>query len=146
MKLVVQRVNHASVTIDNVLHSQIDQGFLVYLGIHSDDTLDDVIKYANKIKKLRVFEDENEKMNLDISNINGSILLVSQFTLYANSKKGNRPSFIEAARPEVAIPLYNAFIEELKKDLKVETGVFGANMKISSENDGPVTIILEDLN
>lgn len=145
MKLVVQRVNSASVEIANEITGKIDHGFLVYLGIHHDDTMEDVIKYATKLKNLRVFEDANGKMNLNISAINGSILLVSQFTLYADSRKGNRPSFIEAARPEVAIPLYEAFILELKKDLNVQTGTFGEDMKITSKNDGPVTIILEDL-
>lgn len=145
MKIVAQRVNYASVEIDNEITAKIKNGFLVYLGIHHNDTIDDVVKYANKLKNLRVFEDENGKMNLNINAKNGSILLVSQFTLYADSKKGNRPSFIEAARPEVAIPLYEAFILELKKDLLVETGEFGADMKITSQNDGPVTIILEDL-
>lgn len=145
MKLVVQRVLSASCTINNKLHSSIDHGFLIYLGIHSDDTYEDVLKYTKKIKNLRVFEDENNKMNLNISAKNGSVLLVSQFTLYANSKNGNRPSFIDAARPEVAIPIYKQFINELRKDLKVETGEFGADMKIQSVNDGPVTIILEDL-
>lgn len=145
MKIVAQRVNYASVEIDNEITAEIKNGFLVYLGIHHNDTIDDVVKYANKLKNLRVFEDENGKMNLNINAKNGSILLVSQFTLYADSKKGNRPSFIEAARPEVAIPLYEAFILELKKDLLVETGEFGADMKITSQNDGPVTIILEDL-
>ena len=145
MKIVAQRVNYASVEIDNEITAEIKNGFLIYLGIHHNDTIDDVVKYANKLKNLRVFEDENGKMNLNINAKNGSILLVSQFTLYADSKKGNRPSFIEAARPEVAIPLYEAFILELKKDLLVETGEFGADMKITSQNDGPVTIILEDL-
>jgi|SRR5690554_423874 len=145
MKIVVQRVKKAKVIIDNKLHSEINEGLLLYLGIGTNDTKEDVLKYANKVKNLRIFEDNEGKMNLNIKKIEGEFLVVSQFTLYANSKRGNRPSFIEAARPELAIPLYELFVEELKKEFSVKTGIFGADMKIESINDGPVTIILEDL-
>lgn len=145
MKIVVQRVKKAKVIIDNKLHSEINEGLLLYLGIGTNDTKEDVLKYANKVKNLRIFEDNEGKMNLNIKKIEGEFLVVSQFTLYANSKRGNRPSFIEAARPELAIPLYELFVEELKKEFSVKAGIFGADMKIESINDGPVTIILEDL-
>ncbi|HHT55227.1 MAG TPA: D-tyrosyl-tRNA(Tyr) deacylase [Acholeplasma sp.] len=145
MKLVVQRVKKAKVIIDNKVYSEIKQGFLVYLGITHSDTFEDVIKYVNKVANLRVFEDENGKMNLSIDKINGEFLVVSQFTLYANSQRGNRPSFIEAANPDIAIPLYELFISELSKKHIVKSGQFGANMQIESINDGPVTIILEKL-
>lgn len=145
MKIVVQRVKKAKVIINNKLHSEINEGLLLYLGIGTNDTKEDVLKYANKVKNLRIFEDNEGKMNLNIKKIEGEFLVVSQFTLYANSKRGNRPSFIEAARPELAIPLYELFVEELKKEFSVKTGIFGADMKIESINDGPVTIILEDL-
>lgn len=145
MKLVVQRVKSASVTIDNKLYSKIDKGFLVYIGITHSDTLDDVIKYAKKVSSLRVFEDQDNKMNLSINDVKGEFLVVSQFTLYANSSRGNRPSFIEAAHPDYANKLYLEFINELSKNYVVKTGVFGADMKIESINDGPVTIILENL-
>lgn len=145
MKLVVQRVKEAKVVIDNKVYSEIKQGFLIYLGISHSDTKEDVLKYVNKVANLRVFEDENGKMNLNINKVNGAFLVVSQFTLYANSQKGNRPSFIEAANPDVAIPLYELFISELSKNHVVKSGVFGANMQIESINDGPVTIILENL-
>lgn len=145
MKLVVQRVKEAKVVIDNKVYSEIKQGFLIYLGISHSDTKEDVLKYVNKVANLRVFEDENGKMNLNINKVNGAFLVVSQFTLYANSQKGNRPSFIEAANPDVAIPLYELFISELSKKHIVKSGQFGANMQIESINDGPVTIILEKL-
>ena len=145
MKLVVQWVKEAKVVIDNKVYSEIKQGFLIYLGISHSDTKEDVLKYVNKVANLRVFEDENGKMNLNINKVNGAFLVVSQFTLYANSQKGNRPSFIEAANPDVAIPLYELFISELSKNHVVKSGVFGANMQIESINDGPVTIILENL-
>lgn len=145
MKLVLQRVKEASCTIDNKLYSKIDYGYLIYLGIHPNDTKDDVVKYVKKVLNLRILEDNVGKMNLSIDKEKHSILLVSQFTLYGNSTKGNRPSFIEAARPEVAIPLYELFVELLSKEINVKTGVFGADMLISSQNDGPVTIILENL-
>ncbi|HHW79343.1 MAG TPA: D-tyrosyl-tRNA(Tyr) deacylase [Acholeplasmataceae bacterium] len=145
MKAVVQRVKYASVMIENKIYSEIDNGLLIYLGIEDNDTIEDAIIYSNKIAKLRIFEDENEKMNKDIKTVNGTFLVVSQFTLYGDTKKGNRPSFIKAARPEVAIPIYEKFINNLKNNYIVKTGVFGANMQITSINDGPVTIIVENL-
>ncbi|MDY0277622.1 MAG: D-aminoacyl-tRNA deacylase [Acholeplasma sp.] len=145
MKIVVQRVLNATVSINNEIYSKINHGFLVYLGIHINDTEEEVLKYVEKIKKLRIFEDDQGKMNLDINSVKGEVLVVSQFTLYGNTRKGNRPSFIEAARPEVAIPLYELFISELRNFLTVETGVFGANMQITSVNDGPVTIVIDNL-
>lgn len=142
MRLVVQRVKSASVVIDGELFSSINKGLLVYLGIHEDDTLEDVKLMATKVKKLRIFEDDNQKMNLNIKAINGEFLIVSQFTLYGDTKKGNRPSFIQAARPEIAVPLYEEFVNLLKAEYTVKTGVFGANMQIASINDGPVTIVI----
>lgn len=146
MKAVIQRVKDAKVVIDEKLHSAIDFGLLIYLGIEESDTIDDAIKYSNKIAKLRIFEDDAGKMNLDLNKADGKILVVSQFTLYGDIKRGNRPSFIKAARPEHAIPIYEAFINNLKNDFSVQSGVFGANMEITSTNLGPVTIIAEDLN
>lgn len=145
MKAVVQRVKYASVMIENKIYSEIDNGLLIYLGIEDNDTIEDAVIYSNKIAKLRIFEDDNEKMNKDIKSVNGTFLVVSQFTLYGDTKKGNRPSFIKAARPEVAIPIYEKFINNLENNYIVKTGVFGANMQITSINDGPVTIIVENL-
>lgn len=142
MRLVIQRVKSASVKINNEIYSEINEGLLIYLGIHENDSVEDAISLANKVSKLRIFEDKDSKMNLDIKAINGEFLVVSQFTLYGNTNKGNRPSFIEAARPEKAIPLYNAFIKELKNEFTVKQGEFGAHMLIESINDGPVTIII----
>ena len=145
MKLVVQRVKNANVSIENNIVGKINEGFLILLGIAPDDTKEKVDNMVNKITKLRIFEDENEKMNLSIKDINGELLIVSQFTLYANCKKGNRPSFIEAAKPEHAKPLYEYFINECRKEnLNVQTGEFGADMQIELINDGPVTILLEN--
>lgn len=144
MRAVIQRVKEASVVIDNEIVGAIQQGFMVLLGIHEDDTLEDVAYLTRKIEKLRVFEDTEGKMNLDIAAVNGQILSISQFTLYADTKKGNRPSFVKAARPEVAIPLYEAFNQSLEmQGLGVATGQFGANMQIALINDGPVTIIID---
>ena len=143
MRAVVQRVKDAKVVIENEIYSQINHGFLIYLGITDTDTFDDVKKLAHKIKGLRVFEDKEGKMNLDLTTVGGSILVVSQFTLYADMKRGNRPSFTKAAGPSHAIPLYEAFIEQLKEDFMVKTGVFGALMQIDATNDGPVTLIYE---
>lgn len=144
MRAVIQRVKEASVAIDNEIVGAIQQGFMVLLGIHEDDTLEDVAYLTRKIEKLRVFEDTEGKMNLDIVAVNGQILSISQFTLYADTKKGNRPSFVKAARPEVAIPLYEAFNQSLEmQGLGVATGQFGANMQIALINDGPVTIIID---
>lgn len=148
MIAVIQRVSHASVTIENQLRGQIKTGFLVLLGITHNDKDEDLEWLAKKIIGLRVFSDDEGKMNLDLANVNGNILLISQFTLYSNTKKGNRPSFIDAAKPEIAIPLYEKMIEKLSIGLakKIETGEFGADMKISLVNDGPVTIIIDSKN
>ena len=145
MKLVVQRVKNASVDVDNKTVGKIDKGFLVLLGIKSSDTKQDADYLVRKLINLRVFTDENDKMNLALKNVNGELLIISQFTLYGDCKKsGNRPSFSEAARPEIAIPLYEYFVAECKKQIPiVETGIFGADMKVSLLNDGPVTIIIE---
>lgn len=144
MRAVIQRVTQAEVTIDQKSVGKIEQGFMLLLGIHETDNVEDVAYLVRKISKLRVFEDTAGKMNLSIQEIQGSILSVSQFTLYADTKKGNRPSFIEAARPEAAIPLYELFNKQLKAlNIPVETGEFGADMAVSLINDGPVTIIID---
>ncbi|MDN6722901.1 MAG: D-aminoacyl-tRNA deacylase, partial [Tetragenococcus halophilus] len=141
MRAVVQRVKSAHVTINDKIVGEIDQGFMILLGIHEEDSQDDVEYLVKKIAKLRVFEDENGKLNLSIDAVGGSILSVSQFTLYADTKKGNRPSFIKAARPEIAVPLYETFNDGLSQQgIPVVTGEFGADMQISLVNDGPVTI------
>ncbi|WP_044173714.1 D-aminoacyl-tRNA deacylase [Flectobacillus major] len=148
MVAVIQRVSEASVSIDQQLKGAIKQGFLVLLGITHNDTQEDLEWLSKKIVGMRVFSDDEGKMNLDITAIQGDILLVSQFTLHASTKKGNRPSFIEAARPDVAIPLYEAMIVQLQKDLgkPIQTGTFGADMQVSLINDGPVTIIIDSKN
>ncbi len=144
MRAVVQRVKSASVKIAGKIVGEIGQGYMILLGVHAEDTLADAEYLIKKISKLRVFEDEAGKMNLSIDAVSGSILSISQFTLYAQTKKGNRPSFIEAARPEVAIPLYEAFNEGLRQvGIPVETGEFGAYMDVALVNDGPVTIIFD---
>ena len=145
MKLVVQRVKHASVTVDEKTVGKINQGFLVLLGIKSTDTKQDVDYLVRKLINLRIFQDENDKMNLSLQSVNGELLIISQFTLYGECKKsGNRPSFSDAAKPDIAIPLYEYFIEECKKQIPVvQTGIFGADMKVDLLNDGPVTIILD---
>lgn len=145
MKVIIQRVSKASVTIKNKIVSEIDQGVLVLLGIANDDTFETIKWLTNKIINLRIFNDQNDKMNLSLKDINGEVIVVSQFTLLANTKKGTRPSYINAAKPEIAIPLYEQFITQFEKDLgkKIGTGVFGADMKINLINDGPVTIVLE---
>ena len=144
MRVVIQRVKNASVEIDGNVNGKINTGFLVLLGIASTDTKQDVDYLVKKVVNLRVFSDENDKMNLSLKDVNGGLLVISQFTLYGNCREGNRPSFIEAAKPDVAVPLYEYFVEECKKQISVvETGVFGADMKVSLLNDGPVTIIIE---
>ena len=144
MRVVIQRVKNASVEIDNKVNGKINTGFLVLLGISSTDTKQDVDYLVKKVVNLRVFSDENDKMNLSLKDVNGELLVISQFTLYGNCREGNRPSFIEAAKPDVAIPLYEYFVEECRKQIPVvETGIFGADMKVSLLNDGPVTIIIE---
>jgi len=145
MRAVIQRVTHASVTIDGNLKSEIGTGFLVLLGIEDADTDEDLTWLSGKIARLRVFSDENDLMNLSLDDVQGDVLLVSQFTLFASTKKGNRPSYIRAARPEKAIPLYEAFIKQLQSEIqgKVVTGEFGADMKVDLLNDGPVTIVID---
>ncbi len=144
MKLIVQRVKYASVTIDGKVHGKIDQGYMILVGIQNEDTREIVEKMANKIAKLRIFTDEEDKMNLDLHQVNGSILSISQFTLYADCHKGNRPSFSHAGKPDIAKPLYLYFNDCLRKDgFCVEEGIFGADMKVELLNDGPVTIILD---
>lgn len=148
MRAVVQRVSHASVTIEGNVKSEIGKGFLVLLGIEDTDTDEDVQWLSGKIARMRVFEDENQLMNLSLDDVHGDILLISQFTLFASTKKGNRPSFIRAARPEKAIPLYETFIKQLQSEFqgKVLTGEFGADMKVELLNDGPVTIVIDTKN
>ncbi|EOT49528.1 D-tyrosyl-tRNA(Tyr) deacylase [Enterococcus sp. AZ150] len=144
MRAVVQRVKHARVTIKDTISGQIEQGFMILLGVHEEDTLEDAQYLAKKIAQLRVFEDEDGKMNLSIQDISGAILSISQFTLYAQTKKGNRPSFIKAARPEIAKPLYEQFNTLLiEQGITVETGEFGADMAVELLNDGPVTIVYD---
>ena len=144
MRVVVQRVKHASVTINGTVNGKINNGFLVLLGVQSTDSEQDVDYLVKKVTNLRIFSDENDKMNLSLKDVNGELLIVSQFTLYANCKEGNRPSFVEAAKPDVAIPLYEYFVSECRKIIPVvETGIFGADMKVDLLNDGPVTIIMD---
>lgn len=150
MRAVVQRVSEGGVYIEKENYkAEISKGLVILLGIKSDDSLADMEFVADKCSSLRIFEDENEKMNLSLKDFNGEVLIISQFTLYGDAQKGNRPSFIDAARPEVAIPLYAKFIERMKNNLgedKVKTGLFGAMMKVKIINDGPVTIIIESKN
>ncbi len=143
MKVVVQRSKNSKVTINNKVNGSIDKGYVLLVGFTHGDTTDIVDKMINKILNLRIFEDENDKMNLSIKDINGSILSISQFTLYADAKKGNRPSFINAMKPDEASKLYDYFNQELSKYIEVNTGIFGADMKVEIYNDGPVTIILD---
>ena len=145
MKLVVQRVKNANVVVENKTIGEISKGFMVLLGVAPTDTKEIADFLVQKLIHLRVFEDENEKMNLSIQDIDGELLIVSQFTLYANCNHGNRPSFTEAAKPDLANELYEYFVEQCKKEniKKVATGEFGADMQVSLQNDGPVTIILE---
>ncbi|MFM2316317.1 MAG: D-tyrosyl-tRNA(Tyr) deacylase [Bacteroidota bacterium] len=144
MKIVLQRVSSASVKVDSEIVGSIDHGMLLLIGFSSNDTQESILPTLEKIVKLRIFSDEEGKMNKSVLDVNGSALLVSQFTLYADTKRGNRPSFIEAARPEQAIPFYEFFIAEMKKRIsKVETGIFGADMKVELVNDGPVTIVFD---
>ncbi|GMV78230.1 MAG: D-aminoacyl-tRNA deacylase [Chitinophagaceae bacterium] len=148
MKVVIQRVTQASVSINNVIHSSIAKGVLVLLGIEDADNKKDIIWLSNKIINLRIFDDENGVMNKSIKEIDGEILLISQFTLHASTKKGNRPSYIKASKPEFAIPMYESMIQQLEIDFgkKIGTGIFGADMKVSLLNDGPVTIIIDSKN
>jgi D-tyrosyl-tRNA(Tyr) deacylase len=148
MRAVIQRVTSASCVVEGQVTGQIDAGLLVLLGIEDADTLEDLEWLAGKIHGIRIFGDENDLMNKSLADINGGILLISQFTLFAATKKGNRPGFTKAARPDKAIPLYEAMIQRLSSLLgkKVKTGIFGADMKISLLNDGPVTIIIDTKN
>lgn len=148
MIAVIQRVSTASVTIGGRVNGQIGRGFLILLGITHTDTQEDVAWLSKKIVGMRIFSDADQKMNLDLPAVNGDILLVSQFTLHASTKKGNRPGFTEAARPDVAIPLYEAMIAQLTNDLgkPIQTGEFGADMQVALVNDGPVTIIIDTRN
>ena len=145
MRIVIQRVKKAGVYIDDQLHSEINKGFLILIGIANDDLKDDADYLVSKCSKLRVFDDHEGKMNLSIKDVKGEVLLVSQFTLHASTKKGNRPSYIKAASPESATILYNYFIQEMNFAIsqQVKTGVFGANMQIELTNDGPVTILID---
>lgn len=148
MKAVIQRVSQSSVTIDNEVVAQIQQGLLVLIGFEDADNLEDINWLTSKIANLRIFADENEVMNLSLKDINGEMIVVSQFTLHALTKKGNRPSYIKASKPEIAIPLYESFVQQMGIELgkKVQTGQFGADMKVSLVNDGPVTIIIDTKN
>lgn len=145
MRLVIQRVNEAQMKIDGQIYSSINQGLVVLIGIENSDTENDIEWLVNKMLKMRIFDDENGVMNLDISQIEGEVLLVSQFTLYASTRKGNRPSYIRAATESISRPLYEKFVERTRSLFagKVATGVFGADMKISLTNNGPVTIIID---
>lgn len=147
MRAVIQRVSQAKVVVDENTVGQIGKGFMILLGVHEQDTQADVDYLVGKISKLRVFEDDQQKMNRSIMDVGGEILSISQFTLFADTKKGNRPSFVQAAKPDTAIPLYEAFNEGLRQvGIPVETGIFGADMKCHLVNDGPVTIIIDSQN
>jgi D-tyrosyl-tRNA(Tyr) deacylase len=148
MRVVIQRVKEASVTIEGSIFSEIGSGLLILLGIEHEDGQEDIEWLCRKINNLRIFSDDAGLMNRSIQDIKGSFLVVSQFTLHANTKKGNRPSYIKAAKPEVAIPMYESFVEHLRSisNLKVSTGEFGADMKVALINDGPVTIIIDSKN
>jgi len=148
MRTVLQRVSKASVTVDGKVISSIGNGLLVLLGIEDADNKDDIDWLANKIMNLRIFNDENDVMNRSVLDIEGDIIVVSQFTLHAQTKKGNRPSYIKAAKPDVAIPMYETFVEVLEQKMgkKVGTGIFGADMKVELLNDGPVTILIDTKN
>ncbi|HMN49537.1 MAG TPA: D-aminoacyl-tRNA deacylase [Ignavibacteriaceae bacterium] len=147
MRVVVQRVSEGGVFISDMkYHEEIKNGLVILLGIKDDDNENDINYLADKCSNLRIFQDENEKMNLSLKDIDGEALIISQFTLYGDAQKGNRPSFIEAARPEIAIPLYEKFINRIKENLgenKVKSGIFGAMMQVKIINDGPVTIIID---
>ena len=148
MKAVIQRVSESSVTINSEIVAQIQQGVLVLVGIEDADNQEDINWLTSKIANLRIFADENEVMNLSLKDIDGEMIVVSQFTLHALTKKGNRPSYIKASKPEIAIPLYESFVKQMEIELskKVQTGQFGADMKVGLVNDGPVTIIIDTKN
>lgn len=145
MRVVIQRVSEASVTIDSQIVASIQKGLLVLVGIEDADTQEDIDWLTAKIAKIRIFGDENDVMNLSVQDVDGDIIVVSQFTLHAGTKKGNRPSYIKASKPEIAIPLYENFVRKLESEMgkKVQTGEFGADMKVSLINDGPVTILID---
>ena len=148
MKVVIQRVLSSSVEIDSKINAKIEKGLLVLVGIEDSDNQEDINWLTSKIINLRIFADDNEVMNLSVKDIKGEIIVVSQFTLHASTKKGNRPSYIKASKPEIAIPLYESFVSQLELELgkKVQTGIFGADMKVSLVNDGPVTVIIDSKN
>ena len=148
MRAVIQRVTKASVTIDGRINGQIGSGLLVLLGIEDADNLEDIIWLSNKVVNLRIFNDDAGVMNRSVLEVGGDVLLISQFTLHANTKKGNRPSYIKASKPDIAIPLYETMIKQLTNDLgkNIATGIFGADMKVELLNDGPVTIIIDSKN
>jgi D-tyrosyl-tRNA(Tyr) deacylase len=148
MKTVIQRVSKSSVTINNEIVAQIQKGLLVLVGIEDTDQQEDIQWLSSKIANLRIFADENDIMNLSVKEINGDVIVVSQFTLHASTKKGNRPSYIKASKPDIAVPLYESFVKQMELELgkKVQTGRFGADMKVSLVNDGPVTIIMDTKN
>ncbi|KIO52166.1 D-aminoacyl-tRNA deacylase [Flavobacterium hibernum] len=148
MKIVLQRVSQASVTVDEKKVADIQKGLLVLVGIEDEDTQEDIDWLVGKIIKMRIFGDENDVMNCSVQDIEGDIIVVSQFTLHASTKKGNRPSYIKAAKPEYAIPMYENFVQSLEKEFgkKVQTGIFGADMKVNLLNDGPVTILIDSKN
>jgi len=145
MRAVIQRVAHASVKVDDQITGQINKGLLVFLGIEDADTAEDIDWLSSKIVNLRIFDDAAGVMNLSVKEIDGNVLLVSQFTLHASTKKGNRPSYIKASKPDFAVPMYEKMIQQLENDLtkKVQTGIFGADMKVELLNDGPVTIVID---
>ncbi|MCK5781542.1 MAG: D-tyrosyl-tRNA(Tyr) deacylase [Flavobacteriales bacterium] len=148
MRALIQRVSEASVTIDYKVKSYINSGLLVFLGIEDEDTDDDILWLSAKISKLRIFNDENDVMNKSVIDVDGDIIVVSQFTLHAGTKKGNRPTYIKASKPDFAIPMYDKFVTQLQDDVKKEigTGEFGADMKVALINDGPVTIWIDSKN
>ena len=148
MRAVIQRVTRASVTIDGTIHGQIGNGLLVLAGIEDSDTTDDIEWLSGKVINMRIFNDENHVMNISLKDVDGDILLISQFTLHASTKKGNRPSYIKASKPEIAIPMYEKLIQQLSTDLgkQIQTGIFGADMKVELVNDGPVTIVVDTKN
>ncbi|HEV7620518.1 MAG TPA: D-aminoacyl-tRNA deacylase [Flavisolibacter sp.] len=148
MKIVLQRVTHASVTVNNKTTGAINTGLLVLLGIEDSDSMEDIIWLSNKIVNLRIFNDEHGVMNLSVADVKGDILLISQFTLHASTKKGNRPGYSRASKAEIAVPLYQQMIEQLETDLgkQIQCGIFGADMKVELLNDGPVTIIIDTKN
>ena len=148
MRIVIQRVSEASVEIEQKIVARINQGLLVLVGVEEEDTFEDSNWLVSKIVNLRIFPDENDVMNLSIKDVNGEIIVVSQFTLHALTKKGNRPSYIKAAKPDIAIPMYEKFVQQLEFELgkKIQTGQFGADMKVALVNNGPVTIIIDSKN